>query len=56
MKVIEKIYNSDDLTLEHIDEKTTRARAILINSSNEVLMCYSNGLTHYEFPGFHAPN
>lgn len=53
MKVIEKIYNSDDLTLEHIDEKTTRARAILINSSNEVLMCYSNGLTHYEFPGGH---
>ena len=53
MKVIEKIYNSDDLTLEHIDENTTRARAILINSSNEVLMCYSNGLTHYEFPGGH---
>ena len=53
MKFIEKIYNSDNLTLEEIDEKTTRARAIIINSNNEVLMCYSNGLQHYEFPGGH---
>ena len=53
MKIIEKIYNYDNLTLEQIDEKTTRSRAILINSNNEVLMCYSNGLTHYEFPGGH---
>ena len=35
MKFIEKIYNSDNLTLEEIDEKTTRARAIIINSNNE---------------------
>ena len=53
MKFKEKIYNSDNLTLEEIDEKTTRARAIIINSNNEVLMCYSNGLQHYEFPGGH---
>lgn len=53
MKFIEKIYNYDNLTLEEIDEKTTRARAIIINSNNEVLMCYSNGLQHYEFPGGH---
>lgn len=53
MKFIEKIYNYDNLTPEEIDEKTTRARAILINSKNEVLMCYSNGLQHYEFPGGH---
>ena len=53
MKFIEKIYNSDNLTFEEIDEKTTRARAIIINSNNEVLMCYSNGLQHYEFPGGH---
>lgn len=53
MKLIKKIYNFDNLKLEEIDEKTTRARAILINSNKEVLMCYSNGLKHYEFPGGH---
>ena len=53
MKFIEKIYNYDNLKPEEINEKTTRARAILINSNNEVLMCYSNGLQHYEFPGGH---
>lgn len=53
MKTIEKIYNYDNITIDEIDEKTTRARAILINSNNEVLMCYSNGLQHYEFPGGH---
>ena len=53
MKTIEKIYNYDNISPEEIDEKTTRARAILINSKNEVLMCYSNGLQHYEFPGGH---
>lgn len=53
MKTIEKTYNYDNITLDEIDEKTTRARAILINSNNEVLMCYSNGLQHYEFPGGH---
>lgn len=53
MKTIEKIYNYDNISPEEIDEKTTRARAIIINSKNEVLMCYSNGLQHYEFPGGH---
>ena len=53
MKTIEKIYNYDNITPDEIDEKTTRARAILVNSKNEVLMCYSNGLQHYEFPGGH---
>ena len=53
MKTIEKIYNYDNITLDDIDEKTTRARALLINSNNEILMCYSNGLQHYEFPGGH---
>ncbi len=53
MKFTEKIYNYDNLTLNEIDEKTVRARGILINSNNEVLMCYSNGLQHYEFPGGH---
>ena len=50
MKFIEKIYNYDNITFDEIDEVTTRARAILINSNNEVLMCYSNGLQHYEKP------
>ena len=53
MKSIEKIYNYDNISPEEIDEKTTRARAIIINSKNEVLMCYSNELQHYEFPGGH---
>ena len=53
MKFIEKIYNYDNITPDEIDEVTTRARAILINSNDEVLMCYSNGLQHYEFPGGH---
>ncbi len=53
MKTIEKIYNYYNITLDDIDEKTTRARALLINSNNEILMCYSNGLQHYEFPGGH---
>lgn len=53
MNFIEKIYNVDSLTESSIDERTTRARAIMINSKSEVLMCYSNGLSHYEFPGGH---
>lgn len=53
MKFEEKIYNSDNLDVQDIDEKTIRARAILINSNKRVLMCYSNGLQHYEFPGGH---
>lgn len=56
MKFIEKIYNYDNITPDKIDEVTTRARAILINSNDEVLMCYSNGLQHYEFPGGHLEN
>ena len=51
MKFTEKIYNYDNLTSDAIDETTTRARAIIINSNRKVLMCYSNGLQHYEFPG-----
>ena len=53
IKMKEIIYNYDNLKPEDIDERITRARAILINSKKEVLMCYSNGLQHYEFPGGH---
>ena len=53
MKSEEKIYNTDNLSIKDIDEKTTRARAIIVNSNKEVLMCYSNGSNHYEFPGGH---
>lgn len=51
--VKEIIYNSDNLKDSDIDEITVRARGLIINSSNEILMCYSNGLSHYEFPGGH---
>lgn len=53
MKFEEKIYNTDNLSIKDIDEKTTRARAIIINSNKEILMCYSNGRNHYELPGGH---
>lgn len=53
MKFEEKIYNTDNLSIKDIDEKTTCARAIIVNSYKEVLMCYSNVCNHYEFPGGH---
>ena len=53
MKFEEKIYNTYNLSIKDIDEKTTRARAIIVNSNKEVLMCYSDGRNHYEFPGGH---
>ncbi len=53
MKFIEKIYNPDNLIDDDITETTTRARGIIINSQAEILLCYSNGLSHYEFPGGH---
>ncbi len=53
MKFEEKIYNTDNLSIKDIDEKTTRARAVIVNSNREVLMCYSNGRNHYEFPVGH---
>ena len=40
MKFEEKIYNTDNLSIKDIDEKKTRARAIIVNSNKEVLMCY----------------
>ena len=46
-------YNNDNLHNYDIDETTTRTRGLIINSNNEILMCYSNGLSHYEFPGGH---
>ena len=49
----EIIYNSDNLKNQDIDEKTIRARGLIINSNDEVLLCYSNGSSHYEFPGGH---
>lgn len=53
MKFEEIIYNTDNLDNKNIDEKTTRVRAIVVNSNKEILMCYSNGRNHYEFPGGH---
>ena len=49
----EIIYNYDNLKDSDIDEISIRARGLIINSNNEILMCYSNGLTHYEYPGGH---
>lgn len=53
MEFIEKIYNNYNLKKNQIDEITTRARGLIINSNDQILMCYSNGLSHFEFPGGH---
>lgn len=53
MNIIEQIYNENNLKDNEIDETTIRSRAIIVNSNDEVLMCYSNGLSHFEFPGGH---
>lgn len=53
MKFEEKIYNTDNLSIKDIDEKTTRARDIIVNSNKEVLMCYSDGRNHQEYLGGH---
>ena len=52
----EIIYNSDNLNDNDIDETTIRARGLIINANDEILMCYSKGLSHYEFPGGHLEN
>ncbi len=48
-----KVINPYNLSDKDIDETTVRSRGIIINSFNEILMCYSNGMRHYEFPGGH---
>ncbi len=47
----EKIYNYDNLKKEEIDEVVTRVKAIIINSSDEILLGYSHKT--YQFPGGH---
>lgn len=47
----ETIYNIDNLTLEDIDEKVIRTKAIMINHNNQILMGYYKKV--YQFPGGH---
>ena len=47
----ESIYNYDNLKLEDVDEVIVRTKALLINSSNEILLGYSHHT--YQFPGGH---
>ena len=49
----EEIINEDNLTLSDINKFVKRPRAIIVNSNNEVLMCYASATTHFEFPGGH---
>lgn len=44
-------YNDDNLTKEEIDETVIRVKAIMINSSNEILIGYCDN--SYQFPGGH---
>ena len=48
----EIIYNNDYLTDEDITEKTYRARGVIINSNDEILLGYCDEL--YQFPGGHV--
>lgn len=50
MKTI--VHNHDNLTYKDINDFTVRARALLINSKNEILMGYLDGT--YQFPGGHV--
>lgn len=49
--MIEKIFNSDNLTDSDMDEVIVRTKAIIINSKNEILLGYAHKT--YQFPGGH---
>ena len=49
--MIEKIFNTDNLSSKDIDEVVTRVKAIIINSKNEILLGYAHKT--YQFPGGH---
>ncbi len=46
------VLNPDNLTREEINDISLRARALLINRDNEILMGYLDGT--YQFPGGHV--
>ncbi len=46
-----KIYNYDNLLESDINRTVTRVKALIINSKNELLLGYSNGI--YQFIGGH---
>ena len=52
--MIIKYFNDDNLNSKEIDEVVTRVKAIIINSSNEILLGYSHKT--YQFPGGHLEN
>ena len=47
----EIIYNYDNLKEEDINRVVTRIKAVIVNSNNEILLCYSNN--NYHLPGGH---
>ncbi len=47
----EIFYNNDNLVKEDIDETVIRAKAIIINDNNEILL--GNYMNSYQFPGGH---
>ena len=47
----EILYNYDNLTLEDIDEVIVRTKRLIINSNEEITLCYSDKT--YHFPGGH---
>lgn len=49
MKIV--IHNDDNLKDSEVNKKIYRARGVIINSKNEILMGYMGGI--YQFPGGH---
>jgi len=47
----EIIYNYDNLKEEDINRVVTRIKAVIVNSNNEILLCYSGN--NYHLPGGH---
>lgn len=48
----EIITNRDNLREEDITEVVKRVKVLLVNSNNEILLCYSHN--NYQFPGGHV--
>ena len=46
------VHNHDNLTYQDIDEVVLRARAVIINSNNEILLGHLDNT--YQFPGGHV--
>lgn len=49
--MVERVFNSDNLTDKDIDEVIVRTKALIVNSKDEILLGYAHKT--YQFPGGH---